>query len=486
MWSLLVAVSVLAMAFAVYCFARQTELGFVVTGLRNPGYGGAAWGLYIACDVFFTGVSFAGITVAALARLFDVAALRPVTRAAELLTISALLAGACSIVADLGRPFDGLTKLPRVADPQSPFYGTFTLVVAGYLFSSLVFFFLSGRRDAARLAADPTRHRLRTFYRLWASGYRDTTAEHVRHRRVTFWLSIGILPLLVTAHSTLGFIFGIQSGRPGWYSALQAPAFVVLAAVSGTGLLILLALVARRLFAAPIPDESIRWLGQFLWILSLVYLYFIVVDELTANYAGPEADRAVAHAVVGGAFKISFWIVVGCLLVTVAIGFSQYVLKRKGVALLGAAAATANVAAVLKRLLIVVPSQTNGALLPMGEGTYAPTWIEVGIACGLVGLVAFVVLVFPRVFPLVSSSEPWPPRDVADLRDPARTMATVATITCAIALVVVGLVDSFRQIRLGEVDPRIPYSPVMFASGVMLLFGAAVVHELFPPKEASS
>src|SRR5437762_3475942 len=106
-----------ALGLGVAAFVHQSAHGFIVTGLRNPGYGAPAWGLYIAFDVFFVGVSFAGITVAAICRLFEIPTLKPVTRMAELLTITALLAGACVVLADLGRPAHGLLKLPRYANP---------------------------------------------------------------------------------------------------------------------------------------------------------------------------------------------------------------------------------------------------------------------------------------------------------------------------------------------------------------------------------
>jgi len=218
-WLIAVAIAMTAVALGLYCFSIQWREGLIVTDHRNPGYGGAAWGLYVGFYVFFVGVSFAGITIAALCRLFDIEQLRPLSRLAELITISALIVGAAAIITDLGRPLDGLQKLPRFANPRSPFFGTFTLVVSGYLFSSLVYFFLAGRADAARIATT-AKGPLRLFYRAWASGYTDTLPEQRRHRRVSYWLALTILPLLVVAHSTLGFIFGIQSGRPGWYSAL--------------------------------------------------------------------------------------------------------------------------------------------------------------------------------------------------------------------------------------------------------------------------
>lgn len=479
-WLACVALAAGAVAFGVVAFREQYVHGFIVTGLRNPGQGGAGWGLYIAFDVFFVGVSFAGITVAVLCRLFDIAALKPVSRLAELLTITALLAGACAVLSDLGRPLDGLLKLPRYANPRSPFFGTFTLVVAGYLFSSIVYFFLAARADAAATAR--TARAGRWFYRLWASGWTDSPADRDRHHRVSFWLALTILPLLVTAHSTLGFIFGIQSGRPGWYSALQAPAFVIMAGVSGIGMVILVTLGVRRLLGLHdrIPDASIRWLGNLLWVLALVYLYFMVVEELTATYAAPAADRHVAHEVVGGHFAPVFWLTAGSLFLAFLLPFAMYLRRRTSIAAVGAAALLANVAAVLKRFLLVVPSQTHGALAPIDPpDAYAPTWVELGVVGGMFGVVALGILAFIRIFPIVSTPHEVEP--VTPAREPWRVLATAATAALAIAAIATGLSDSFR-LWSEEIDPRIPFSPALFAGGVILLFSSAIVYETFPSR----
>jgi len=480
-WYALIALALGLIGLAIYAYSVQFREGYIVTNLRNPGRGGAAWGLYIAMDVYFVGVSFAGITVASIARLFKLQVLEPVTRLAELLTISALLAGACVVVADLGRPGHGLLELPALARPSSPFFGTFTLVVAGYLFSSLVAFFLTGRRDAATMARIGPRW-LRWFYRGWASGYRFTADEHARHGRTTFWLAITILPLLVCAHSTLGLIFGIQVGRPGWYSALQAPGFLVLAGASGTGMLILATVILRRMLRlrAQIPDTAIHWLGGFLWVLALVYLYFTVVEELTATYAGPTMDRHVAHSIVTGGYSTSFWVYVGTMFLGFAIPFTQYVRGRPSVRGIAIAAALVNVGAVVKRLLIVVPSQTQGSYLALEEGTYTPSWIEWSIMAGAASLVLLIILVFARIFPLTHGHEPELTRDSTLPRDRARKLASIAWATIALVLVVVGLTDSFRLWSGGDLDPRLPYAPLIFAAGVMMLFSTAVIYELLP------
>jgi molybdopterin-containing oxidoreductase family membrane subunit len=482
-WYALVALSLGLISLGVYAYSVQYSEGYIATNLRNPGRGGAAWGLYIAMDVYFVGVSFAGITVASIARLFQLHVLEPVTRLAELLTISALLAGAMVVVADLGRPGHGLVDLPSLARPSSPFFGTFTLVVAGYLFSSVVAFFLTGRRDAARMVSAGPRP-LRWFYRAWASGYRFTAAEHARHGRTTFWLAITILPLLVVAHSTLGFIFGIQAGRPGWYSALQAPGFLVLAGASGTGMLILAAVILRRMLRLrrEIPDSAIHWLGGFLWVLALVYLYFTIVEELTATYAGPHMDRHVAHAIVTGHYSASFWIAVSCLFLGFFIPFLQYLRARPSVTGIALAAAFVNIGALVKRLLIVVPSQTHGSYLALEEGTYSPSWIEWSIMAAAASVVLLVILVFARIFPLTHGHEEELTRDTPLARDRLRKLISLVWAAIAVVLVFVGLTDSFRLWSGDELDPRLPFAPVIFAVGVMMLFSTAIIYEVLPAR----
>jgi Ni/Fe-hydrogenase subunit HybB-like protein len=487
-WYALVALAIGLIALGAYAYSVQFRNGYIVTNLRDPGRGGAAWGLYIAMDVYFVGVSFAGITVASIARLFKLHVLEPVSRLAELLTIAALLAGACVVIADLGRPGHGLLGLPALARPQSPFFGTFTLVVAGYLFSSVVAFFLTGRRDAATMVRVGPRA-LRWLYRAWASGYRFTTEEHARHGRTTFWLSITILPLLVCAHSTLGLIFGIQAGRPGWYSALQAPGFLVLAGASGTGMLILAAVILRRMLGlrAQIPDAAIQWLGGLLWVLALVYLYFTVIEELTATYAGPRLDRHVAHAVVTGSYSTSFWIYIGTMFLGFAIPFLQYLRNRPSVTGIAIAGVLVNVGAVLKRLLIVVPSQTDGAYLALEQGIYSPSWIEWSIMAGAAGIVLLIILVFARIFPLAHGHQDELTRRTPIPRDPIRALVSLVWAVVAIVLIVVGLTDSFRLWNApDELDPRFPYSPLVFAGGVMMLFSTAIVYEVFPARRRSA
>lgn len=462
--------------------------GLAVTGLGNLGQGGAAWGVYIAFDIYFVGASFAGISIAALTRLFDIKHLKPISRMAELVAILSLLMGTLCVLADLGRPLEGLLSLPRYARTQSPFFGTFSLVVATYLFASFVYLFLDGREDAARCAL--LGGRLARFHTWWACGYRGTPSERRRRSRASFWLAVLILPLLVAAHSTLGLIFGLQGGRPGWFSSLQGPSFVVMAGVSGIGLIVVVAGLARRLLRLEtrIPRSTFRWLGNSLFVLCAVYLYLMVIEGLTATYAAPQAEARVARQVMVGQYAPIFWSVVGGLACAAALMFVQFLRGGSSIGWTMLAGLLANAASILKRYLIVVTGQTHGLQPQLPSGRYVPSWVEVCIVTGLLALGASLFLVFVKLFPilpLVPDVEAPPEGEGADIRrgwDLRRVLFCAAPLGLGLALAIVGFLGSARVGTQSHLDPVIPFSPVIFILGLILCFATALVYEILPDR----
>jgi molybdopterin-containing oxidoreductase family membrane subunit len=343
--------------------------------------------------------------VAALVRIFNLDYMRPISRIAELLTVVALILGAFSVLVDVGQPLRALINLPLYARPVSPFFATFTMVISAYLLSSVAYLYLASRRDAALMARHDTP--LRGFYRLWAAGYQDTPAEQKRRQQTSLWLALAILPMLVTAHSTLGFVFGIQTGRPGWHSALQAPDFLMLAGVSGTGLLVIIGAILRIVLdqRQKLNIRVFAWLSNFGAVLTLIYLYFMVADYLTLGYAAPAGEETVLHSLLTGRYALFFWLSGGLLVASLVISGLQLITKRYSIALIVFCGVLVNVAAIAKRYLIVVPSQTVGTLLPYGSGSYSPTWVEYAVILGLFALGALLYVLFVKVFPIMEVPE---------------------------------------------------------------------------------
>ena len=402
-WVVFTAIALVVLVGGVLAYGYESSEGMIVTGMRDTGsQGGATWGLYVVMAEYFIGVSLAGIVLVAFAKVFDIEGLRPISRLAVLLTTCSLFVGLIAVVLDLGDPIKGVVNMFLYVRPQSPFFGTFTLVAFGVLLSSFVYFFLDGRRDAAHLARIDSG--LRWYHRLWASGYGDTKAERERHRRTMFWLSIFIVPLVVIALSTEGLVFGVQVGRPGWFGSLQGPDFIVLAAASGLANLIVLTYIVQRVLkdgSVLIGSTVYRWLGGLLLVATAGALYFQIVELFTLLYATPGSERLLADALLRGPYAWIFWS--GLVLLVLGLGLLIFQAAKRAWSawILVVASVTISTAAVAERYLTVIPSQTHGMLLPYEPGSYFPTWVEFAVVAGLFALGALLIGLFMKMFPIV-------------------------------------------------------------------------------------
>jgi len=458
--------------------------GLHVTGMRTPGIGGAPWGLYIVGDVFFIGVSFAGTGIGVLTHLFKVPAIKPLGRIAELISILSLAMAGMFVLADQGRPLEALQNLPLFTKPASPFFGTFVLLCT-YLFTNLVFFFLDARADAAAMA--DRGGRFAWIYRLLAAGWKGTPAEQKRHERVCFWLAVTTLIMLIVEQTTAGLIFGTQLGRPGWFSDLLAPGFLALAAVSGIGVLLVVVAILRRFLdlRRQIRLDTFRWLLRALLIMTAINGYFIATEAFKAWYATPESESVLTRELMFGEFAPVFWSMIVCHAAAFGIALWQYSAHPVSIGWAVVAGVVANVGVLLKRLLVVVPSQTHGTLIALDDGVYAPTWVEYGIALGVVSFSVCAYLLFIRVFPIVHESHhelheapSAAPAEPAALHQ-HRLVLTRLILAAGVAIAAVALAASARVGIESYLDPAIPASPMLFILGIALMMASAVVYDAY-------
>ncbi|NHZ70291.1 MAG: hypothetical protein GWP18_01480 [Proteobacteria bacterium] len=402
-WLVFTAAMVVVLIIGILAYLYEANQGMIVTGMANTGtQGGVTWGLYVVMVEYFIGVSLAGIVLAAFSYVFNVKALRPISRLAVLLTVGSLMVGVLAVLIDLGKPIRGIINMLLYVRPQSPFFGTFMLVAVGVLLTSLLYLYLDGRRDAAYLSEFDSG--LRWYHRLWAAGYGDTEAERERHRRTMFWLSILVVPLVIIALSTEGLVFGIQVGRPGWFGSLQGPDFLVLAAASGLANLIVLTAIVRRVLHDDyvlIGRSVFKWMGGLLLASTAVALYFQVVELFTLLYATPGNERLLADALLRGPYAWIFWLGLVLLGLGLVLLVLQAARREWSVGLLVVASVAISTSAVAERYLTVIPSQTHGMLLPYEPGSYFPTWVEFAVVGGLFALGALLIGLFIKVFPIV-------------------------------------------------------------------------------------
>ena len=239
-----------------------------------------------------------------------------------------------------------------------------------------------------------------------------------------------------------------------------------------------------------------RWLGTFLWVLTAAYLYFTLIDLFTAYYSEGSHEAIVVKALISGSYAWLFWLTVSFFVLSFVVMFGQFVTRHYSIPLIVIAGVLANIAAIGKRDVIIVPSQTHGTLLPYPPGAYTPTWVELAIILGLFGLGTLLYIVFTKVFPImdvhVGSGEALPHDADAGKRwrDGAmRKRMFILTLMVGIILAVVGFsLTAPLGPTAGPIysEPRVQFAPLMFLVGIIITLLSPVVYELFPDKREES
>lgn len=387
-----------------FAFAWLTQLrgGLVVTGMRDiPG--GAPWGIYLVNFIFFIGIAHAGIAVAAGIRLLHLRDYIPVGRMAELLTVFGLMMAVLSLLFDLGRPdriFKMILHYPERLG-SSPLIWDVTAIMT-YLVVSLTYLYIELREDLARLAG---RVRWGWLYRCLLPGY--APGERERIEKIIWWASIFVIPIMVMVHSTVAWIFGLMVSRPGWYSAILAPYFLLGAVLSGLAAVVVVAAIYRRLFdwQELITPTVFRGLGKILSWFSLAYVYFLLSEFLTVTFAGPLGELKVALILTQQKFAWPYWLQVAALVLASAIFLINTVFPRAfriGTTVFAAALVVATLW--LTRFLILVPALMR-PYLPYPTGSYTPTWVEWSLVGGTFVMMVLLYMLFTKVFPIVSLTE---------------------------------------------------------------------------------
>jgi molybdopterin-containing oxidoreductase family membrane subunit len=379
------------MALGAVAFVHQYNTGLIVTGMRNT----VMWGQYILFFMFFVGLSAGGLIVASAGRLFGVKAFKPITRLAVLEATVAVLLAATFILPDLGRP-ERMLNIFLYPNLTSPMIWDITIVIV-YMAMSAFYVWLYARADLARRGS-----------RL-AMGTGTSERTMAREERVKGAMAWVALPAAILLHSITAWIFGLQISRGFWYSSIMAPLFIASALVSGLGLVILLALVLRRLGRLHFGDDLVALLGGLLGTFIAVEGFLVLAEYLTASYPGaPEAD--VFARMLVGPYAPLYWFEIGVGLVVPFVILAIRPLRRNPV-WVATAAGIGIVGIFVHRLNLVLNglSYANIQLppgLPIGTDQggatsfatsywYVPTLVEWLIVSGVLafGALAFTVAV---------------------------------------------------------------------------------------------
>jgi Ni/Fe-hydrogenase subunit HybB-like protein len=358
------------------------------------------WGLYISNFVFWSGVSMAGTFVSAILRITGAEWRRPLTRVAELSTVSALLVCATMPLIDIGRP-DRMLSMLIYGRLDSPLVWDL-IVIPTYLAASALFLYLFLIPDAAvlrdRLGSNVSRFRS-GLYRTLALGWKDHPRQHRLQARGAAIMMIIIIPIGVATHSVVSWIFGMTT-RPGWDSTIFAPYFAVGALYSGTAMLIVLMYIFRRVQGLEeyFTLKHFRYLGYMLAASGLLYLYFTFAEYLTLVYKLPGEERHLLESLFFGKYSALVWFgFIAGQFVPILLTLLPW---TRTIPILVFAAVLVNIGMWIKRYIIVLPS-LSVPLVGHEWGIYSPTWVEIAVVVASFAAFALFITLFAKLFPIV-------------------------------------------------------------------------------------
>ncbi len=383
--------------WGLYAYIVQVYYGLVSTGMRDTVF----WGLYIANFVFFLGIAMAGTVISAVLRVTHTGWRTPITRMAEVVTVSALLVGALMPIIDLGRP-DRVWHIIAYGRFQSAIMWD-VIVITTYLAGSLIYLYLPLIPDFAllrdRLARGASTLK-RTLYTLLAAGWRGTPEQSHRLERGISIMAIAIIPMAVLTHTVASFIFSWML-RPGWNSTIYGIYFVIGAIFSGIASILIVMAVFRKIFHLEeyITERHFRNLSYLLLTALLLYLYLVMTEYLTIGYKLEVEEKHLLELLMIGKNAPWFWgfFLSGMVLPALLILFRTLPVIPRVVL----ASVLVNIAMWLKRLIIVVPT-LEVPLMPFEFGSYSPTWVEWSITIAAFAGFILIFTLAARAVPIIS------------------------------------------------------------------------------------
>jgi Ni/Fe-hydrogenase subunit HybB-like protein len=375
--------------------------GIGVTGLNRP----VMWALYIVNFVYFIGIGHAGTFISAALRVLKIEWRRPISRAAETLTVFALIAAAMFPLVHLGRTWKFYWLLPIPNERQlwpsyhSPLLWDLTAIMT-YLSCSILFAYIGLLPDLA-MARDHTsgwRHR---FYEMLALGWHGTEREWANQETALNVFSYAIIPVMFSVHTIVSWDFAMAI-QPGWHSTVFGPYFVVGALFSGVAAVILVMIVARKAMHLEyfLRDEHFDGMAKFLLLLSLAWAYFYFNDYLVPWYGQAPVEKVIQLAVFGLGYAAPLWILM--LVSNIVIPWFTLWSKRirTSIPALLIICIMVQVGMYLERYLII-PVTLSRNEFPYSWGIYIPNWPESLITVGAFCMVGFLYVVFSRFIPLI-------------------------------------------------------------------------------------
>ena len=393
--------------------------GVGVWGLNHP----VAWGWAIVNFVWWIGIGHAGTLISAILFLLRQKWRTSINRAAEAMTIFAVMCAGIFPAIHVGRIWFAwwLFPLPNSMGPIWPQFRSPLLwdvfAVSTYFTVSLLFWYMGLIPDLATMR-DRARTWIRKFlYGLFALGWTGSSRHWSNYEKAYLILAGLSTPLVLSVHSIVSFDFAV-SVLPGWHTTIFPPYFVAGAIFSGFGMVLTLLIPLRTLFRLEevITVRHIDLMCKVTLATGSIVGYAYGMELFIAWYGGnPYEGYAFMNRALGP-YWWAYWIMISCNVVCPQLFWFRRI--RHSMLWVFVLSVFVNIGMWFERFVIVVIS-LHRDFLPSVWGHYSPTWVDILTYAGTIGFFMTLFLLFIRFLPLIAISEVKGVTPAADPHHPA-------------------------------------------------------------------
>ncbi|TVQ63440.1 MAG: hydrogenase [Phycisphaerales bacterium] len=399
--------------------------GVGVWGLNNQ----VNWAWDITNFVFWIGIGHAGTLISAILCLLKQKWRTAVNRSAEAMTIFAVTCAGIFPAIHVGRiwfiwfvfPIPNYNYIwPNF---QSPLLWD-VFAVSTYATVSGLFWYMgmipdfATMRDRAilRLNASASAGEkkklpdiLRAYiFTLLAQGWRMSSRHWHRYEMAYLLLAGLATPLVLSVHSIVSFDFA-TSVVPGWHTTIFPPYFVAGAIFGGFAMVLLLLIPIRELYANFKDFLTLRHLENMSKILlatGMMVGFAYAMEFFIAWYGGNEYEWYVfinnrANPAMAP-YWWAYWAMITCNVLSPQVFWFKKM--RTNPLVIWLVALFVTIGMWFERFVIIVTS-LHRAWLPATWHMFWPTWVDIGIFVGSIGLFLTLFLLFLRFVPVFPIAE---------------------------------------------------------------------------------
>jgi Ni/Fe-hydrogenase subunit HybB-like protein len=408
-WKIGFAISVLLLAFGILSVSMEVIYGIGRWNLNKT----IGWGWDITNFVWWVGIGHAGTLISAILLLFRQGWRTGVNRAAEAMTIFAVMCAGQFPIFHMGRVWNAFFVLPY-PNTRGPLWLNFNspllwdvFAISTYFTVSLLFWY-SGLIPDFATVRDRAKTKIRkAVYGVLAFGWTGSTKHWQRHESLSLVLAGLSTPLVLSVHTIVSFDFA-TSVVPGWHTTIFPPYFVAGAIFSGFAMVQTLLLVTRKTLAL----EDYITVGHIEAMNKVIVLTGSIVGvayltELFISWYGQNKYEGFAffenRLNLYSPYGWSYWLMMACNVISPQIFWSRKM--RRNLTVTFFMSIIVNIGMWFERFVIIVTSVYRDYLPSSWGYYYSPTIWEVGFYMGTFGLFFTCYFLFVKYFPVIAIAE---------------------------------------------------------------------------------